>query len=124
MHDIFKEGSFFKGRIIRVEPSLEAFFVDYGAERAGFIPFFRIEGFDKTIHNEGYVLSVCIDKPERGMKGASLYAPQQIPEGSIVHELPLDKPIHQPLKKEKTSLRNFVWLLVAFVLIAIVTLNT
>ena len=68
--------------------------------------------------------SVLIDKPERGMKGASLSDPQKIPEGSTVHELPLDKPIyHQPPKKEKTSLRNFSWMLVVFIFIAIAALN-
>lgn len=36
-NSLFEKGNYFKGRIIRIEPTLEVVFVDYGAERAGFL---------------------------------------------------------------------------------------
>ena len=80
-----KKASIFKGKITRVEPSLEAAFVDFGAERHGFLPlkeiareyFFRNPGGDgrlkiKDIVKEGTEVVVQVDKEERGNKGAAL----------------------------------------------------
>ena len=80
-----KKASIFKGKITRVEPSLEAAFVDFGAERHGFLPlkeiareyFFRNPGSDgrlkiKEIVKEGTEVIVQVDKEERGNKGAAL----------------------------------------------------
>src|SRR5687767_13336213 len=78
-----KKANVYKGRITRVEPSLEACFVDYGTERHGFLPFKEIsrqylrEG-DETPRRvldqlrEGQELIVQVDKDERGNKGAAL----------------------------------------------------
>jgi ribonuclease E len=82
-----KKGNIYKGRITRVEPSLEAAFVDYGTERQGFLPLKEISrayfsGFDektslssvriKDVIKEGQELVVQVDKEERGTKGAAL----------------------------------------------------
>jgi ribonuclease E len=79
-----KKANVYKGRITRVEPSLEACFVDYGAERHGFLPlkevskeFFRgkPEGGRMNIRDlleEGQELIVQVEKEERGTKGAAL----------------------------------------------------
>jgi len=80
-----KKANIYKGRITRVEPSLEAAFVDYGAERHGFLPLKEVERsyFRKTpesgsrvnirdVLQEGQELVVQIDKEERGTKGAAL----------------------------------------------------
>ena len=79
-----KKANVYKGRITRVEPSLEACFVDYGAERHGFLPlkevskeFFRSkpEGGRMNIRDlleEGQELIVQVEKEERGTKGAAL----------------------------------------------------
>lgn len=81
-----KRASVFKGKITRIEPSLEAVFVDYGAERNGFLPFKEIarsyipEGDDgdggrtpiKDALHEGQELVVQVEKEERGNKGAAL----------------------------------------------------
>ena len=80
-----KKASIFKGKITRVEPSLEAAFVDFGAERHGFLPlkeisreyFYRNPGNDgrlkiKEIVKEGTEVTVQVDKEERGNKGAAL----------------------------------------------------
>ena len=82
-----KKASMYKGRITRVEPSLEAVFVDYGSERQGFLPFKEVapehflpgegESGDarRTVQDalkEGQELLVQIDKEERGNKGAAL----------------------------------------------------
>ncbi len=80
-----KKASIFKGKITRVEPSLEAAFVDFGAERHGFLPlkeiakeyFFRNPGNDgrlkiKDVIKEGTEVIVQVDKEERGNKGAAL----------------------------------------------------
>lgn len=82
-----KKASIYKGRVTRVEPSLEAAFVDYGAERQGFLPLkevarehFRPEEEDspggrRSVQNvlqEGQELLVQVDKEERGSKGAAL----------------------------------------------------
>ena len=81
-----KKANIYKGRITRVEPSLEAAFVDYGAERHGFLPLKDISRsyFDpsvdigggrvniKEVLKEGQEVLVQIDKEERGNKGAAL----------------------------------------------------
>jgi ribonuclease E len=79
-----KKANIYKGRISRVEPSLEACFVDYGAERHGFLPlkevsreFFRQQPQGgrmniRELLNEGQELLVQVEKEERGNKGAAL----------------------------------------------------
>jgi ribonuclease E len=80
-----KKANIYKGKITRVEPSLEAAFVDYGAERHGFLPLkeiartyfpegYRFEGRPniKDVVREGQEVIVQIDKEERGQKGAAL----------------------------------------------------
>lgn len=82
-----KKSNIYKGKIVRIEPSLEAVFVDYGVERHGFLPVKEIshEYFLSTstscnnskynikeILYEGQELIVQIDKEERGNKGAAL----------------------------------------------------
>jgi ribonuclease E len=79
-----KKANIYKGRITRVEPSLEACFVDYGAERHGFLPLKEISrqyfasGVDhnkagiRELLKEGQDVVVQIDKEERGTKGAAL----------------------------------------------------
>ncbi|RMH47858.1 MAG: S1 RNA-binding domain-containing protein, partial [Gammaproteobacteria bacterium] len=80
-----KKANIYKGRITRIEPSLEAAFVDYGAERHGFLPLKEIsreyfpEGYTfrgrpdiKEVVKEGQEVIVQIDKEERGQKGAAL----------------------------------------------------
>ena len=79
-----RKSNIYKGVITRVEPSLEAAFVDYGQERHGFLPFkeiSRIYFSDKAdagrariqdVIKEGLELIVQVDKDERGNKGAAL----------------------------------------------------
>jgi len=81
-----KKANIYKGRITRVEPSLEAAFVDFGAERHGFLPLKEIsrEYFTKDprsiqgrlsikeVVKEGQEVIVQVDKEERGNKGAAL----------------------------------------------------
>ena len=79
-----KKSNIYKAVITRIEPSLEAAFVDYGAERHGFLPFKEIsriyfqpgvEANRATIKEalrEGQELIVQVDKDERGNKGAAL----------------------------------------------------
>jgi ribonuclease E len=81
-----KKASIYKGTITRVEPSLEAAFVDFGAERHGFLPLKEIsrEYFTKQpneiqgrikikdVIKEGTEVIVQVDKEERGTKGAAL----------------------------------------------------
>ncbi len=80
-----KKANIYKGKITRVEPSLEAAFVDYGAERHGFLPLkeiartyfpknYKLEGRPniKDVIREGQEVIVQIDKEERGQKGAAL----------------------------------------------------
>ncbi|MET1255473.1 ribonuclease E [Aliikangiella maris] len=79
-----KKANIYKGKITRIEPSLEAAFVDYGAERHGFLPlkeisreYFTKKNFRgrpniKDVLNEGQEVIVQIDKEERGSKGAAL----------------------------------------------------
>ena len=80
-----KKANIYKGKITRVEPSLEAAFVDYGAERHGFLPLKEIareyfpEGYVyqgrpniRDILHEGQEVIVQVSKEERGNKGAAL----------------------------------------------------
>jgi len=79
-----RKSNIYKGVITRVEPSLEACFVDYGEERHGFLPFKEVsrsyfrEGVDvrsasiKEALREGQELLVQVEKEERGNKGAAL----------------------------------------------------
>ncbi|WP_161428001.1 MULTISPECIES: ribonuclease E [unclassified Vibrio] len=80
-----KKANIYKGRITRIEPSLEAAFVDYGAERHGFLPLKEIareyfpEGYSyqgrpsiKEVLKEGQEVIVQVEKEERGSKGAAL----------------------------------------------------
>jgi len=79
-----KKSNIYKGIITRVEPSLEAAFVDYGSERHGFLPFKEVArayfkpGVDvgratiKEALREGQEVIVQVDKDERGTKGAAL----------------------------------------------------
>ncbi|NCT72256.1 MAG: ribonuclease E [Xanthomonadaceae bacterium] len=79
-----KKSNIYKGRITRLEPSLEAAFVDYGADRHGFLPLKEISrdyfqaGVDhnkagiRELLKEGQEVVVQVDKDERGNKGAAL----------------------------------------------------
>ncbi len=74
-----RKGNIYKGIVTRVEPSLEAAFVDYGCERHGFLPFKEIArsclpGNGRVPENlkEGQELLVQVEKDERGNKGAAL----------------------------------------------------
>ncbi len=83
-----KKSNIYKAKVVRIEPSLEAAFVDYGAERHGFLPFkeiarilFKPEQADKPRSGrvsisdaieEGQEFIVQIEKEERGNKGAAL----------------------------------------------------
>ncbi len=81
-----KKANIYKGRITRIEPSLEAAFVEYGAERHGFLPmkeiarsYFTPEAVKqggrvpiKQAVKEGQELIVQVEKEERGNKGAAL----------------------------------------------------
>ena len=82
-----KKSNIYKAKVIRSEPSLEAAFVDYGAERHGFLPLKEIskEYFNdnfrsnnnakygiKDVLNDGQDIIVQVEKEERGSKGAAL----------------------------------------------------
>ena len=83
---IQKKSNIYKGRITRVEPSLEATFVDFGLERHGFLPLKEIspsyllkKNADnggrtniRSLVKEGTEVIVQVDKDERGSKGAAL----------------------------------------------------
>ena len=78
------KSNIYKGIITRIEPSLEACFVDYGEERHGFLPFKEVSrsyfSKDVDVHNctikealrEGQEIIVQVEKEERGNKGAAL----------------------------------------------------
>ena len=79
-----RKGNIYKGVITRIEPSLEACFVNYGEERHGFLPFKEVartyfkDGIDvrnasiKDALREGQEIIVQVEKEERGQKGAAL----------------------------------------------------
>jgi len=79
-----KKSNIYKGRIFRIEPSLEAAFVEYGGGRHGFLPLKEISrdyfqaGVDhnkagiRELLREGQEVVVQVDKDERGNKGAAL----------------------------------------------------
>ncbi len=80
-----KKANVYKGRITRVEPSLEAAFVDYGSQRQGFLPlkevareYYRFQPAPgarygiRDVLQEGQELVVQVEKEERGNKGAAL----------------------------------------------------
>ncbi|MCE7521667.1 ribonuclease E [Alloalcanivorax xenomutans] len=81
-----KKANIYKGKITRIEPSLEAAFVDFGAERHGFLPlkeisrqYFTKDPKDiqgriniKDVIKEGQEVIIQVDKEERGNKGAAL----------------------------------------------------
>lgn len=78
-----RKGNIYKGIITRIEPSLEACFIDYGTDRHGFLPFKEVsrsyfrdyEGGRARIQDvlkEGMEVIVQVEKDERGNKGAAL----------------------------------------------------
>ncbi|HXZ97266.1 MAG TPA: Rne/Rng family ribonuclease [Burkholderiales bacterium] len=81
-----RKSNIYKGAITRIEPSLEAAFVDYGGERHGFLPFKEVarsyfqpgENVEparariQDVLREGQELIIQVDKDERGTKGAAL----------------------------------------------------
>jgi ribonuclease E len=82
-----KKANIYKGRVTRVEPSLEAAFVDYGLDRHGFLPmkevarsYFSKQSLQQSLRNatikdalyDGQEVLVQIEKEERGNKGAAL----------------------------------------------------
>ncbi|ALQ07822.1 ribonuclease [Pseudoalteromonas sp. Bsw20308] len=80
-----KKANIYKGKITRIEPSLEAAFVEYGADRHGFLPLKEIArtyfpaGYTfhgrpniRDVIKEGQEVIVQVDKEERGQKGAAL----------------------------------------------------
>jgi len=86
-HQTQKKSNIYKGRVVRIEPSLEAAFVDYGGNRHGFLPLKEISRSlfkkkhesgqrsrvnIKDVIDEGQEFTVQIEKEERGNKGAAL----------------------------------------------------
>ena len=78
-----RKGNVYKGLITRIEPSLEACFVDYGTDRHGFLPFKEVsrsyfQSFEggrpriQDVLREGMEVIVQVEKDERGNKGAAL----------------------------------------------------
>ncbi len=78
-----KKSNIYKARLTRYEPSLEALFLDYGADRHGFLPVREVaqefitdkdgnRGNPKDLFKEGMEMLIQIDKEERGTKGAAL----------------------------------------------------
>ena len=82
-----RKGNIYKGRVTRIEPSLEAAFVDYGTQRQGFLPFKEISRSEfqnvasatpmaqvkiQDAISEGQEFLVQVEKDERGTKGAAL----------------------------------------------------
>src|SRR5690606_36417148 len=79
-----RKGNIYKGVITRIEPGLEACFVNYGEDRHGFLPFKEVarsyfkEGVDvraariQDALTEGQELIIQVEKEERGNKGAAL----------------------------------------------------
>ena len=88
-----KKSNIYKAKIVRVEPSLEAAFVDYGAPRHGFLPFREIapsyfqsrnaSSIREAINN-GQELIVQVSQDERGNKGAALTTYPSLPGRYLV----------------------------------------
>lgn len=88
-----RRGNIYKGVVTRVEPSLEACFVDYGTEKQGFLPFKEIDaGYlpENSRHRdfnrlpEGTELIIQVEKDERGNKGAALTTYVSLPGRYLV----------------------------------------
>ena len=88
-----RKANIYKARIVRVEPSLEAAFVDYGMPRHGFLPFREISSFYyrnksataiKDAIAEGQELIVQVTQDERGDKGAALTTNPSLPGRYLV----------------------------------------
>lgn len=93
-----KQSNIYKGKVTRIEPSLEAAFVDYGEERHGFLPLKEIArtcfktSYQDTgrrptvteVLEEGQEIIVQIDKEERGTKGAALTTAISLPGSYLV----------------------------------------
>lgn len=93
-----KQSNIYKGKVTRIEPSLEAAFVDYGEERHGFLPLKEVarscftQSFQDSarrpaineVLEEGQELIVQIDKEERGSKGAALTTFISLPGSYLV----------------------------------------
>jgi len=89
-----KKSNIYKGKISRIEPSLEAAFIDYGADRHGFLPFkeiapsyFKSRNNDQAIKSSlkvGQEMMVQIEKEERGNKGAALTTYITLPGSYLV----------------------------------------
>lgn len=93
-----KQSNIYKGRITRIEPSLEAAFVDYGEERHGFLPLKEVarscftSSYQDTgkrfaineVLEENQELIAQIDKEERGSKGAALTTFISLPGSYLV----------------------------------------
>src|SRR5579872_6928487 len=93
-----KQSNIYKGIVTRIEPSLEAAFVDYGEERHGFLPLKEVArscfraGFHESdrrpaineVLEEGQEIIVQIDKEERGSKGAALTTAISLPGSYLV----------------------------------------
>lgn len=76
-HRIQKKANVYKARVSRIEPSLNAVFVDYGAERHGFLPIKELApGYadrdGKVTIRDGDEIIIQIEKEERGTKGAAV----------------------------------------------------
>ena len=78
-----RKGNIYKGTITRIEPALEACFVDYGTDRHGFLPFKEVarsyfqnysggKAHIQDVLQEGMTVLVQVEKDERGNKGAAL----------------------------------------------------
>lgn len=93
-----KQSNIYKGKITRIEPSLEAAFVDYGEERHGFLPFKEVarssfkSSYEDTgrrpaiqeVLEEGQEIILQVDKEERGSKGAALTTFISLPGSYLV----------------------------------------
>ncbi|MDQ8039812.1 MAG: ribonuclease E/G, partial [Rickettsiella sp.] len=88
-----KKSNIYKGKISRIEPSLEAAFIDYGVDRHGFLPFkeiapsyynFRENDDIKNLLKVGQEIMIQIEKEERGNKGAALTTYITLPGSYLV----------------------------------------
>ncbi len=88
-----RRGNIYKGIVTRIEPSLEACFVDYGANKQGFLPFKEIDNSYLPANSrfrdfaklpEGTELIIQVEKDERGNKGAALTTYVSLPGRYLV----------------------------------------